>query len=66
MTARWLRYEHLCARYGDVSTRTIQRMVKDGRLPPPKFPVGRHLPLWREDELDEHDRMVTAKGRAAE
>jgi len=62
---RWLRKKHLCERYGDASPRTIERMVKDGRLPPPEFPFRNRIPAWREEVLDEHDRGAVRAPRAA-
>jgi hypothetical protein len=49
-----LRKKQLAARYGYDSDRSIDRAVKDGRLPPPDMYVGR-FPLWGEDTLDAHD-----------
>jgi hypothetical protein len=59
---KFLRRKHLCARYGEVSDRTIDRMIDSGRLPPPEFPFGNRIPAWRENVLDEHDRRVVAAG----
>ena len=59
---KWLRRKHLCSRYGDVSDRTVDRMVESGRLPPAEFPFGNRIPAWREDVLDAHDRAVVAAG----
>ena len=54
---RYLKKLHLTRRYGDCSTKTIDRMVEDGRLPPPDLPG-----LWLEENLDAHDEM---RARAA-
>jgi transposase len=56
--AKFLRKKAVAARYGDVSIRTIERMVDDGRLPPPTY-RGR-IPLWDEAKLDESDRAATS------
>jgi hypothetical protein len=61
---RWLRKRQVRARYGDITDRTVERMVKDGRLPKPKFPLGNRLPFWDEQTLDEHDRVVVRGGNA--
>ena len=61
----WLRKRHLRIRYGDITDRTIERMVKDGRLPPPEFPLSNKFPMWDEARLDEHDRTVVKAGKAA-
>jgi len=39
---KWLRRKHLCARYGDVSERTVDNKI----------------PAWRESGLDDHDRRL--------
>jgi hypothetical protein len=36
-------------------------MVLDGRLPEPSYLPGGRRPLWEEDLLDEHDRLVLIK-----
>src|SRR5262249_43141616 len=72
MMLKWLRKKHLCSRYGDVTPRTIERAIKDHRLPPPEFPFGNKIPAWREEELDAHDKQAViaarpkSKGAAAE
>jgi hypothetical protein len=58
---RWCRKRQVQSRYGEVCSRTIDRAVKDGRLPPPKFPFGNKVPYWDEDELDKHDRNLAAR-----
>jgi predicted DNA-binding transcriptional regulator AlpA len=64
---RFLRKAAVAERYGGISDRTIERMVKDKRLPPPEFPFGNRIPAWREDVLDAHDRAATlAPKRVAE
>jgi hypothetical protein len=57
---RYLRKKHLRRRYGDMTDRSIERMVKDGRLPPPDLYQGR-IPLWAEDVLDEHDARAAVE-----
>jgi hypothetical protein len=56
--AIWFRKKHLRARYGDICDRTIERMIKDHRLPPPEFPFGNRIPAWRDEVLDAHDRKL--------
>jgi hypothetical protein len=53
---QFLRKATVAARY-NVVTRTVERMVEDGRLPPPTY-RGR-IPLWLEDDLDAYDRAAT-------
>jgi hypothetical protein len=59
----WKRKRQLRARYGDCSDRTIDRMVKAGKLPPPQYPLGNTIPFWAEDELDASDRAAAAAYR---
>jgi predicted DNA-binding transcriptional regulator AlpA len=59
---RWLRKRHLRNRYGDISDKTIERMINDGRLPSPDYPFGNRIPAWDEQTLDEHDRAVVKGG----
>jgi hypothetical protein len=57
---RWYRKAQVATRY-DSCDRTIDRAVEDGRLPPPKFPLGNKVPYWDGDELDAHDRNLAAR-----
>jgi predicted site-specific integrase-resolvase len=43
----------LCARY-DVASRTVDRWIQAGILPPPV--VINHRRYWRESELEENER----------
>jgi hypothetical protein len=61
MAKKWLRTDAVCARYGDVVYRSIERAVKDGRLPAPEYPLGNKIPFWDEEKLDEHDRQIVTK-----
>jgi predicted DNA-binding transcriptional regulator AlpA len=60
MTTKFLRKRAVSARYG-ITDRTVERMVEDGRLPQPTY-RGR-IPLWRESELDESDRVAALTPR---
>ena len=53
----YLRKADVAKRYA-VSKRSIERMVKDKRIPQPEYPTGELLPLWGEDALDAHDRAM--------
>jgi predicted DNA-binding transcriptional regulator AlpA len=53
-----LRKRRVAERYDCQTTRTIDRWIKDGKLPPPTTYRGR-TPLWAEDELDAFDRKAT-------
>jgi hypothetical protein len=58
---RWLRKKQVRARYGDVVDKTIERAVRDGRIPPPEYPFGNNVPFWDEETLEAHERAVTMK-----
>jgi hypothetical protein len=61
---RYLHRKQLADRYGVVE-RTVDRMIEDGRLPPPDF-VSKRSPLWSEETLERHERMLaTSFGGAA-
>ena len=62
---KWLRKKHVCDRYRDITPRTVERMISDGRLPKPEFPFRNRIPAWREEVLDEHDRAAVRAPRAA-
>jgi predicted DNA-binding transcriptional regulator AlpA len=50
---RFSRKRELAARLG-ISTRTLDRAVRDGRLPRPTYVLGKALPLWNDEEVDRH------------
>jgi hypothetical protein len=54
----YLRKRQVANRYGRVHPRSIERAVRDGRLPPPEYPLGPNVPFWDEAALDEHDRAA--------
>lgn len=62
---RKLRTQSLCARY-DITSRTVDRWVQTGILPPPM--IINHVRYWDEDEIDRRDqeRMVEQKPRQDE
>lgn len=55
---RWLRKRQVRERYGDCCDRTLERAVRDGRLPPPEFPFGNRIPFWSEEALEAHERTA--------
>jgi hypothetical protein len=59
---RYLRKKQVAERY-NVDERTIDRMTKDGRLPPYIYLRGSKLPLQDEDELDRLDDDAKAAAR---
>ena len=44
-----------------VDERTVDRMVKDGRLPPPFYLPGGRIPFWDDDVLDANDRAAALR-----
>jgi hypothetical protein len=58
---RWLRKKQLRKRYGDVTDKTIERAVRDKRIPPPEYPLDNKIPFWDEENLEAHERAVTMK-----
>jgi hypothetical protein len=61
MAKKWLRLEAVCQRYGDIVPRSLERAVKDGRLPAPEFPLSNRIPFWSEEALDAHDRKIVTE-----
>jgi predicted DNA-binding transcriptional regulator AlpA len=61
MSKKYLRTAQVAARYA-CHVRTVPRMVKDKRIPPPYY-FGTRFPKWAEDELDENDRQVAKRPR---
>jgi hypothetical protein len=59
----WLRKRQVRERYGHISDRTITRMVKSGKLPPPQHVLGNSVPFWSEAELDASDKAAAAAHR---
>ena len=62
MSKRFLRKQGVALRYS-VNTRTVERMIEDGRLPAPVY-RGR-IPLWDEALLDASDREAAKLPRPA-
>jgi hypothetical protein len=60
---RWAKKSTMRARYGGVSNMTIERAVRDKRLPPPHFPLGNNTPFWDMDEVEETERKATLARR---
>jgi predicted DNA-binding transcriptional regulator AlpA len=62
MAKNYLRKRGVAERYS-VDVRSIDRMSRDGRIPPPKYLPGSTIPLWLESELDANDRKATLTSR---
>ena len=43
------------------SPRNVERAAADGRLPPPKYPVGPKAPSWDLAELEAHERAAVTR-----
>jgi predicted site-specific integrase-resolvase len=54
MSKRLLPIKKMCARYGDVADRTIDRWTASGILPLPLVINGRRY--WNEEELEQRER----------
>jgi hypothetical protein len=57
---KYLRKRGVAERYS-CHERSVERMVKDGRIPPPKYLPNSRIPLWDEEGLDENDRRATVE-----
>jgi hypothetical protein len=55
---KYLRKQRVAERY-DVDVRSVDRMSRDGRIPPPRYLPGSAIPMWDEAELDKSDRQAT-------
>ena len=62
--AKFLRKRAVAERYGNIHIRTVNRMVDEGRLPPPTI-RGNRLCLWDEEALDEFDRKTARSTKRA-
>ena len=60
---RFLNIRAVRTRYGNVATRTIDRWVQAGVLPPPQYIQKQRY--WPEEKLDECDKARQAKARIA-
>jgi hypothetical protein len=59
----YLRKNAVASRYS-TTPRNIERMVGDGRIPPPEFYNGRQ-PLWSAEALEASDRRAATRQRKA-
>jgi hypothetical protein len=59
--ATYFRKWQLAARYG-VTLRTVERMVADGRLPPPDLYLGK-FPLWGDKSIIANEKRAAAERR---
>jgi hypothetical protein len=60
----YLRKRQVEQRYGGITPRSVERAVKDGRLPPPEFPFGARIPMWDEAKLEVHERAAAMRGKS--
>lgn len=61
MAKKYLRKRAVAERY-NIDPRSVERLVADGRLPAPEYPVGR-FPLWDEELLNQTDKAATVAPR---
>jgi hypothetical protein len=66
MLKTYLRKRQVASRY-QTTDRNVDRMARDGRIPPPDFYNGR-FPLWDAAKLDANDHAAAARrqGRRTE
>ena len=57
---RYFRKRNVAERYG-ISDRSVDRLARAGRIPPPIYLPGSRFPLWLESEFDENDRASTLR-----
>lgn len=48
---RWLSLPH-AAEYLDITTDSLRRLVRAGKLPPPDRSLGARMPRWDKEALD--------------
>jgi hypothetical protein len=63
MSKKFLNVRAVCARYSNVSDRTVDRWVQAGILPKPIYIQKQRY--WPEDLLDEHDKCRGVGSEAA-
>ncbi len=56
---QYFRKRQLAARYG-VTTRTVDRMVDDGRLPRPDMYMGT-LPMWSNESIEGNEHAAATR-----
>jgi hypothetical protein len=54
---KFSRKNEVAARYS-ITPRSVDRKARQGLLPAPEYPLGPHLPLWRNSKLDDHDAVA--------
>jgi hypothetical protein len=64
MLKTYLRKRQVAQRYGDITLRSVERAVVDGRLPPPEYPCGEHTPLWDLERLEANERQAAIRGKS--
>ena len=64
MPKTYLRKRQVAQRYGNITLRSVERAVQDGRIPPPEFPCGQHTPLWDLGTLEANERAAAIRGKS--
>ncbi len=59
---QFLRKRQVAQRYGNITPRSVERAVEDGRIPPPEYPCGAHTPLWDLEKLEANERAAAIRG----
>jgi predicted DNA-binding transcriptional regulator AlpA len=64
MSQKFLNVRAVCARYSNISDRTVDRWLQSGVLPKPLYIQGHRY--WSSEQLDERDKARLAAGRPNE
>lgn len=64
MSKTYLRKRQLARRYGDVTLRSIERAVVDGRIPPPEYPCGENTPMWDLEKIEANERAAALRSKS--
>ncbi len=64
MSQKFLNVRAVCARYSNISDRTVDRWLQTGVLPKPIYIQGQRY--WSSEQLDERDKARLAAGRPNE
>jgi hypothetical protein len=62
VTKQFLRKRQVAQRYGNITPRSVERAVEDGRIPAPVYPFGPHSPMWDLEELERNERAAAIRG----
>jgi hypothetical protein len=58
---QWRTKRQVAQRYGNITPRSVERAVADGRLPAPDYPLGPHRPFWDLAKLEANERAAAIR-----